>query len=97
MKSKVSKFLAETWFLLCNWKFIVPFALNQLGSVLYLSFLAKTDISLTLPICNSLAFFFTALTSRMIGESPITTRTVIGMLFILIGVGLCITSRTDVT
>ncbi|KAG6969114.1 hypothetical protein JG688_00005469 [Phytophthora aleatoria] len=53
-----------------NWQFVLPFALNQSGSVVYVYLLGSTDISNAVPICNSLTFVFTDITSRLLGEKP---------------------------
>ena len=50
---------------------MLPFLLNQLGSVVYVATLAGSDISLAQPICNSLATLFTAVTSRVLGEQAL--------------------------
>jgi len=89
----VIKFIMEMYFLLTNWKFIVPFALNQIGSVLYVRLLGTSDISMALPICNSLTFLFTAATSSFLGEKALTKRTVAGMALILLGIGICVYSK----
>ncbi|CAI5737741.1 unnamed protein product [Peronospora destructor] len=51
-----------------NWKFVLPFMMNQSGSVAYVYLLSSTDVSNAVPICNSLTFVFTAITSRLLGE-----------------------------
>nr|CAD7200583.1 unnamed protein product [Timema douglasi] len=48
--------------------YLVPLVLNQAGSLLYFLALAKTDLSLSVPVANSLTFVFTALTGIAIGE-----------------------------
>ncbi|KAG6611498.1 Uncharacterized protein family UPF0546 [Phytophthora cinnamomi] len=80
--------------LLKNWQFLLPFALNQSGSVAYVFLLGATDVSNAVPICNSLSFVFTAVTSRLLGEKPprpMSTYT--GMLLILVGVAICFDSK----
>ncbi|KAE8883967.1 hypothetical protein PF005_g12731 [Phytophthora fragariae] len=82
--------------LMKNWQFLLPFALNQSGSVAYVFLLGSTDVSNAVPICNSLAFVFTAITSRLLGEKPqrpISTYT--GMLLILVGVAICFDSKQN--
>ncbi len=44
---------------LLNWRFSVPFLINQAGSLVYFYLLGSTDISMAVPICNSLTFVFT--------------------------------------
>ncbi len=73
-------------------KFVIPFALNQSASLLYVYLLGSSgmshkvnqdhsanlisahimllDISMAVPICNSLTFVFTAITSVILGEYP---------------------------
>jgi drug/metabolite transporter (DMT)-like permease len=54
--------------LFLNWKFVVPFVLNQLGSVAYAAAISSADISLVLPLCNALTLVVTAITARLLGE-----------------------------
>lgn len=52
-----------------------------------------SDISLAVPICNSLTFVFTALTSHLLGErvdDPV--RVGLGCALVLAGVSLCVTA-----
>lgn len=80
-----------------NWQFVVPFALNQSGSVFYVYLLGSADISNAVLICNSLTFVFTAITSRLLGDKPqcpISTYT--GMVLILLGVAICFNSKQEV-
>ena len=78
-----------------NWRFILPFLLNQLGSVAYVATLGSSDISLAQPISNSLAFFFTALTSRCLGEKPLAVVNMLGMGLVLCGVAICVMSKVN--
>lgn len=43
-------------------------ALNQLGSVLYFVSLKNVDLTLSVPVANSLTFVFTALSGWILGE-----------------------------
>ncbi|KFU91823.1 Transmembrane protein 234, partial [Chaetura pelagica] len=47
---------------------MVPFLLNQGGSLLFYLTLASTDLSLAVPLCNSLALIITVVTGRLLGE-----------------------------
>ncbi|KPJ17476.1 Transmembrane protein 234-like, partial [Papilio machaon] len=72
---------AETWlgqayaeiiFLLGNWRYVVPFLVNQCGSLVYLMAVQRAPLSLAVPASNSLAFAFTAVTGSMVGaEEPL--------------------------
>ncbi|XP_014355164.2 transmembrane protein 234 homolog [Papilio machaon] len=90
---------AETWlgqayaeiiFLLGNWRYVVPFLVNQCGSLVYLMAVQRAPLSLAVPASNSLAFAFTAVTGSMVGaEEPLDRGSILGILFIIIGTALC--------
>lgn len=52
-------------------QYLLPFLLNQCGSVLYFLTLQSTDLSLALPVSNSLTFVFTAITGWFLGEEKV--------------------------
>ena len=58
------------WFLSLwsKWQFILPFVLNQAGSACYAVLLGQIDLTLALPLCNSLAFVVTAIVGSLLGE-----------------------------
>ncbi|KFO76877.1 Transmembrane protein 234, partial [Cuculus canorus] len=58
---------------------MVPFLLNQGGSLLFYLTLASTDLSLAVPLCNSLALIVTLVTGRILGEDIGGKRAVAGM------------------
>ncbi|CAG8661066.1 6600_t:CDS:2, partial [Paraglomus brasilianum] len=60
--------LAEIWFLVTRWQYIVPLILNLSGSVVYYYTLGQADLSLAVPITNSLTFIFTTLAAALLGE-----------------------------
>ncbi|XP_070556005.1 transmembrane protein 234 homolog isoform X2 [Ptychodera flava] len=86
----VWQFVAEITFLATNWKYIVPFLINQSGSLVYYPTLASVDLSLAVPITNSLTFIFTTLTGKILGEKIGNKETYIGMVFVVAGVSLCV-------
>ncbi|KAG7466006.1 hypothetical protein MATL_G00160290 [Megalops atlanticus] len=86
------QFLGEVKFLFLNVKYLVPFLLNQSGSLVYYLTLATTDLSLAVPVTNSLTFLFTLLTGRLLGEDIGGKRAVLGMFLTMLGVTLCIIS-----
>lgn len=54
---------------------MIPFIVNQLGSVMYFIALQNIDISLALPVANSLTFVFTAIVGWILGEElPKTSK-----------------------
>lgn len=86
-KTSIVSWFASLW---VRWQFLLPFALNQCGSVLYAAMLGNADLTIVVPVCNALTFVITALTSYYIGE-PITSIPLLfaGSVFILAGSFLC--------
>lgn len=91
------QFIKEFMFLITNLKYILPFLLNQCGSVLYFLTLQNTDISLAVPVSNSLTFVFTAITGWFLGEEKVHKNTYLGMIFILFGTTLCCWDKLNKT
>nr|XP_046474409.1 transmembrane protein 234 homolog isoform X1 [Neodiprion pinetum] len=58
----------EVVFLVTTLKYIIPFVINQCGSVLYFLALQSADLSLAVPVSNSLTFVFTAISGWFLGE-----------------------------
>ncbi|XP_025110588.1 transmembrane protein 234 homolog isoform X1 [Pomacea canaliculata] len=92
--SAFSQFLAEFQFLFFNIKYLIPFLLNQMGSVLYYIMLSSTDLSLAVPLTNSLTFIFTSLSGRILGEKPESYETLLGLFLVVCGVVLCVYSKS---
>ncbi|XP_019743765.1 transmembrane protein 234 isoform X1 [Hippocampus comes] len=93
--SKVAQFLAELKFLFLNLKYLIPFVLNQSGSLVYYYTLSTTDLSLAVPVSNSLTFLWTLLTGKLLCEDFGGKQAVAGMLLTMVGVTLCIVSSVD--
>ncbi|XP_078423623.1 transmembrane protein 234 [Cetorhinus maximus] len=91
----VIQLFAEMKFLFLNYKYLVPFVLNQSGSVIYYFTLASTDLSLAVLLSNSLTFLFTLLTGKLLGEDIGGKQAMIGMLLIIVGVSLCVASTVS--
>uniref|UniRef100_A0A9L0JHD3 Transmembrane protein 234 n=1 Tax=Equus asinus TaxID=9793 RepID=A0A9L0JHD3_EQUAS len=60
--------LQEMKTLFLNTEYLMPFFLNQCGSLLYYLTLASTDLTLAVPISNSLAIVFTLIVGKVLGE-----------------------------
>ncbi|XP_008563560.1 PREDICTED: transmembrane protein 234-like [Galeopterus variegatus] len=73
----------------------MPFLLNQCGSLLYYLTLASTDLTLAVPICNSLAIVFTLIVGKVLGEDIGGKRAVAGMVLTVAGITLCIASSVN--
>ncbi|XP_011810822.1 PREDICTED: transmembrane protein 234 isoform X2 [Colobus angolensis palliatus] len=89
--------LQEMKTLFLNTEYLMPFLLNQCGSLLYYLTLASTDLTLAVPICNSLAIIFTLIVGKALGEDIGGKRAVAGMVLTVIGISLCITSSVPWT
>eukprot|EP01084_Bolivina_argentea_P266724 452531_1 len=72
-----------------NWKFLIPFLLNQCGSILYMKSLADYPISLTVPVSTALTAFFTAITAYFLGERHFNTQYLTALILIIIGTIFC--------
>ncbi|XP_057641056.1 transmembrane protein 234 [Chionomys nivalis] len=89
--------LQEMKTLFLNTEYLMPFLLNQSGSLLYYLTLASTDLTLAVPICNSLAMVFTLIVGKILGEDVGGKQAVAGMVLAITGVMLCITSSVTKT
>ena len=77
----------------CRIGVLMPYILNQTGSVLFYFLLGNAEISAAVPICNGLALFFSVATTFAAGEnvhSPL--RTIVGSSLVVIGVATCVMS-----
>uniref|UniRef100_A0A3B3BVL9 Transmembrane protein 234 n=1 Tax=Oryzias melastigma TaxID=30732 RepID=A0A3B3BVL9_ORYME len=76
-------------------QYLVPFLINQAGSVFYYYTLSTTDLSLAVPVTNSLTLLCTLLTGKLLGEELGGKNAVLGMILTVTGVSLCIISSVD--
>ncbi|XP_074548171.1 transmembrane protein 234 [Halichoeres trimaculatus] len=95
--NRVSQLLAEAKFLLLNIRYLVPFLLNQSGSLVYYYTLSTTELSFAVPVANSLTFIFTLLTGKLLGEEFGGKQAVVGMFLTMAGITLCVISSIDDT
>lgn len=91
-QNRLLGFLLEMKFLVLNWRYMLPFTVNQLGAVLYYTTIGKADITLAVPITNSLTFIFTTLFGKLLGEE-VSRRTIFGVILVTSGVVMCVTSK----
>ncbi|KAK3756125.1 hypothetical protein RRG08_033009 [Elysia crispata] len=92
---KLSQLLAEFFFLITNWKYILSFVMNQTGSLVYYITLSSADLTLAVPITNSMTFIFTALSSHVLGEKQINFNTLVGITLVAAGVLLCVLGKIE--
>ncbi|XP_045715107.1 transmembrane protein 234 [Phyllostomus hastatus] len=93
----VRQLMQEMKTLFLNIEYLVPFFLNQCGSLLYYLTLASTDLTLAVPISNSLSIVFTLVVGKVLGEDIGGKRTFAGMVLTTAGITLCITSSVNKT
>ena len=53
--------------LVLNWRFVVPFGVNQFGSLLYYYAMGQYPISVAVTVVNALTLIITTLTSYALG------------------------------
>ncbi|XP_058992400.1 transmembrane protein 234 [Mustela lutreola] len=89
--------LQEMKTLFLNTEYLMPFFLNQCGSLLYYLTLASTDLTLAVPISNSLAIVFTLIVGKFLGEDIGGKGAFTGMVLTMVGIALCVTSSVSKT
>uniref|UniRef100_G3MSF3 EamA domain-containing protein n=1 Tax=Amblyomma maculatum TaxID=34609 RepID=G3MSF3_AMBMU len=90
----LQQWLAEVKFLATKPQYALPFLINQSGSAIYALALGSADLSLAVPLTNSLNFIFVTLAGRVLGETSSTnSRTYIGMALVTTGVTLCVADK----
>ncbi|XP_066431111.1 transmembrane protein 234 [Eleutherodactylus coqui] len=95
VEGRVWKLLYEAKFLLCNYRYVIPFLLNQSGSAVFYLTLASTDLSLAVPVCNSLALVFTMVTGKILGEDIGGKGAFLGLLLTTLGISICVGSSVS--
>jgi len=97
-RSWISRQIAKAFFtvigLLRSPGYAVPLLLNLTGSIWFFLLVGQAELSLTVPITNSLAFLFTVLGEWYAEGKLITKDTLLGMIFVCAGIGLCVWSKT---
>eukprot|EP01100_Stratorugosa_tubuloviscum_P009409 TRINITY_DN3952_c0_g1_i1.p1 TRINITY_DN3952_c0_g1~~TRINITY_DN3952_c0_g1_i1.p1 ORF type:complete len:133 (-),score=43.34 TRINITY_DN3952_c0_g1_i1:20-418(-) len=85
--------IAEFKYLFARWEYVLPLAINWLGSILFIWALGNSEISLVVPITNGLTFLFTFLTSKLLGDIEINISALCGIFLVVIGVWFCVASK----
>jgi len=80
--------------LLRNPRYAIPLLINLTGSVWFFLLIGQAELSLTVPIVNTLAFLFTVLGDWWVDRKVISMETWMGMALSLGGIGLCVYSKT---
>ncbi|KAJ4423677.1 hypothetical protein N0V82_001700 [Gnomoniopsis sp. IMI 355080] len=93
LKSKVYGAFFAVVDLLRNPRYAVPLLLNLTGSVWFFLLIGKAELSLTVPIVNTLAFLFTVIGDWWVDGKVISRNTMGGMVLSLAGIALCVQSK----
>lgn len=91
----VRNLIREILFLLTNWKYVLTFISNQIGSVTFLWTLARCQMSVAVPVTNSLKFVTTFVTGQCLGEQKLNAKTLSGLILIVSGVILQVYSKRE--
>ncbi|XP_074038534.1 transmembrane protein 234 homolog [Leptinotarsa decemlineata] len=93
--SKLIQFILELKYLATNIQYLIPMAFNQLGSVLYFITLQEADLTLSVPLANSLTFVFTAVSGWIMGEEIPKKSTIFGVFLVILGTLLCCVDKYE--
>ncbi|KAI1389831.1 uncharacterized protein F4822DRAFT_399920, partial [Hypoxylon trugodes] len=94
LKSKLYGAFFAVVDLLRNPRYAVPLLINLTGSVWFFLLIGQAELSLTVPIVNTLAFLFTVLGDWWVDKKVISRDTWIGMILSLGGIALCVQSKS---
>ncbi|KAI0856300.1 integral membrane protein [Xylaria cubensis] len=94
LKSKLYGAFFAVLDLLRNPRYAVPLLINLTGSVWFFLLIGQAELSLTVPIVNTLAFLFTVLGDWWVEKKVIDRNTWVGMLLSLAGIALCVQSKS---
>lgn len=85
--NRPSKGLADDfWFLVSSRGYLISLLVNLSGSALFYVLLADGELSVVVPVCNSLTFAFTLFSGFYFFGERISGRTVTGLLLIIVGI-----------
>ncbi|XP_022168730.1 transmembrane protein 234 homolog [Myzus persicae] len=85
-RNKTFNLISEVTDHITNWHYLIPFLINQCGSLLFYFTLKYSDISLAVPIANGVSLVSTSIVGTLIGEEKPKLRTMVGILFLLFGI-----------
>ena len=67
--------------------------MNQSGSVLYYLTIASSDISIAVPVINSLTLVVTTIMGTLMGEKVLSVKSYLGIVCVVSGVCISIMSK----
>eukprot|EP01038_Epipyxis_sp_PR26KG_P004198 gene4198-5969_t len=82
---------------ICNPNVILPYMINQCGSLVYYLLLSHIPVSQASPICNSMTFVVTAVTGYLLFDEKIRSPVLLvaGSALVVIGVFVCISEENN--
>lgn len=82
--------LVDLWYnLVTTWRYLLPQALNLVGSVGFALLLGKAPLSFVVPVTNAVSLLSNAVTDWALGEQIDLAYAAPGVLLLALGVGLC--------
>lgn len=84
----LSRSFSELKFLFYNWKYTVPFLINQSGSVLYYWTLSSATLSVAVPLTNALTLTITVLVGKLLGEKAGGPLLYLGVALVFLGIAI---------
>lgn len=69
---------------------MLPLLINLSGSSVYYYMLGNADLTLAVPVTNSLSFVMTLAAGFMLGESDLAKLDYLGIALVVFGVVLCV-------
>ncbi|KAF8461929.1 integral membrane protein [Kalaharituber pfeilii] len=93
VKKLVLKVLYAVFDLLKRPSYAIPLLINLTGSIWFFLLIGQAELSLTVPIINSLAFLFTVLGEYLAEGKTVSRDTWIGMAMVCGGIALCVQSK----
>ncbi|KAI1287670.1 putative transmembrane protein [Halotydeus destructor] len=86
-------FYKELRFLVTNYKYLAAFLTNQLGSILFVFALGMFDLSLVVPLVNSMTFIFVFIGDLLLHEAKLDKLTFSGVFLIASGIAVSLYSK----
>ncbi|MCJ1469808.1 hypothetical protein MMC07_008450 [Pseudocyphellaria aurata] len=95
LQVKIASAISTALDLLRTPAYLIPLVINLTGSIWFFLLVGKAELSLTVPITNSLAFLFTVLGEWWAEGKIISRDTWLGMGLVLGGIALCVQSKSS--
>ncbi|KAI5812343.1 hypothetical protein BZA77DRAFT_270128 [Pyronema omphalodes] len=93
-RNPVKKLMYTAGDLLRHPGYSIPLVINLTGSVWFFLLIGQAELSLTVPIVNSLAFLFTVLGDWIVDRKPVPWDTWFGMALVCGGIVICVQSKS---